>query len=271
MLSVVPPRRTRIRYWMRAPRELDARVPEVGAFQTGGAAAESARPSCGARYPPSPPRRARGTCMSILRPAGSGGRAAAGQSPRGRCPRCAGGRVPAGCGRSRGHDQAACAPRSGVPSQSRTPTAPSSAGKSRAQLEAIAGVEEHADTRRATPGEDAQDGPGSCAWRRDGRDGSATMPAGDADADVVDLVGTACRVVIVDDHDALRDGHASRRPRDQRPVLDQDREVAEVQAVVEDADVPAGDRDGAAAGRRSRNLVGGAVDARDGHAAGAAS
>ena len=118
--------------------------------------------------------------------------------------------------------QAACAPRMTRPSPSRTPTDAEIGGEAGAQLEAIAGVEEHADTRRTPPGEHGK--PIEVVRveaRLSGRQRDHAV--GDTDADVVELVRPARGVVIVDDDDPLRDGHAAGRPGEQRPVLDEDR------------------------------------------------
>ena len=124
----------------------------------------------------------------------------------------------------------------------------------RAELESIARIEHHADARRERAG---QAPPADRCRARGARPaaGSATSPCATPMPDVVDLVRSAGGIVVVDDHDALGDGHAPGRPRDQRLRVDERREVAEMQAVVEHADVAAGDRDGRALGDDRRHLL----------------
>ena len=117
-----------------------------------------------------------------------------------------------------------------------------------AQLQAITGVEQHADARAHSAARAPPDRSGSCACRRDAGGGQRHHPARDPDADVVELIRPARRVIVVHHDDPLRDGHAAGRPGEQRSLLDQHREVGEVQAVVEHADVSAGDGDRTAVG-----------------------
>ena len=150
--------------------QLDARVPEVGALHPAERQRDRHPHRSGARYRPSRPRRARGTCTSTLRPAGSGCSRSSWSIASGELPslrRRASARWAAGG--AGGHDQAACAPRSTpavagehsdraeVGGQARSCSSRRSPESSRTQT---LGAQRRARTARRS---------GSCACRRDRR------------------------------------------------------------------------------------------------------